>query len=206
MMYGAMAEDYDFFREHLYKVAQIAPCTIVDGGQSLFSRDAVSAVGALSAQGVYAIGGPNWHRDIVKVRNTLGLVGLQGFLAAGYSTVRKDVSLKSYDHYAQNYFSKRFQKYSDTYWLPDGQQETEEYDLSVITETPIGMFMAGQDKACSPAQNEITRAEIGAAVEVYKTYADETHQSMLINMAKKEVADDVIDFLKPEKSGWFRNQ
>ena len=68
------------------------------------------------------------------------------------------------------------------------------------------MFMAGQDKACTPAQNEITRAEIGAAVEVYKTYADETHQSMLINMAKKEVADDVIDFLKPEKSGWFRNQ
>ena len=68
MMYGAMAEDYDFFREHLYKVAQIAPCTIVDGGQSLFSRDAVSAVGALSAQGVYAVGGPNWHRDIVKVR------------------------------------------------------------------------------------------------------------------------------------------
>lgn len=58
----------------------------------------------------------------------------------------------------------RFQRYSKNFWGSSGGEQTDLYDLSLIKDIPVGMFMDKDDKSCSMAQNDITKKQIGAMV------------------------------------------
>ena len=115
-IFTALAERYDYFKTRTYKVALIAPCTITD--PSMYVGFNLLTEKIIDSLDVYAIGGPYWYLDIVRIRDLIGLKGTRDFLLGGWGTALVDISVKSIDHYAQNSESMRFQKYSDSYWLP----------------------------------------------------------------------------------------
>ena len=96
-----MALDYEnFYKDRTYKVVQLAPCTITAKDQ--YAPFNMATVNALNAAGIFEIGGPTWYLTVVKIREALGIKGLQGFLASGWGSALIAVSMKSFYHYAQN--------------------------------------------------------------------------------------------------------
>lgn len=95
---------------------------------------------------------------------------LRWFLSVGWGTILTNISMKSFYHYAQNARENRFQVYDDGYWTlnPFRSSETEIIDLSVIKDIPFGLFLAEVDPSCAIEQAEITRQEMGDAIEFYK--------------------------------------
>jgi len=108
----------------------------------------IATVTAINTLGIYEIAGPNWYKNVVKMRKTIGLQGLKDFIAGGWGTILNQISMKCFYHYAQNAKEGRFQRYSDSYWTPLGKKETELYDLSVIDSTPFGFFFGALDNEC----------------------------------------------------------
>jgi len=129
-IFSALALDYqNFYRDRTYKVVQIAPCTITE--PSLYKAFNTASVTALDTMGIYEIGGPTWYKTVVKVRKVMGINGIRGIMGGGWGTILKQISMKSFYHYAQNAKEGRFQRYSDNYWTPIvGKTKTDLYDLS----------------------------------------------------------------------------
>jgi len=71
------------------------------------------------------------------------------------------------------------------------------FDMSVITDTPIGMWMGKLDTTCTNAQSEITRKEIGKSVTVFKIIEGIGHGDF-INVNTESYANELIEFLKPD--------
>ena len=56
--------------------------------------------------------------------------------------------MKNLDHWRQNWLTQRFQPYVETWAYPDDHTATE-YDLSVIAEMPISLYVAGNSEVCT---------------------------------------------------------
>lgn len=197
-IYAALAIDYDWFKDRVYKVAQIAPCTISSPEQyTVFNA---ATVNGIESFGMYAFGGTDWYETMTKFRNYFGFKLTVGFLGMGWGSAIKDVSLKSIYHYAQNSKENRFQKYSDSYWSvwPFKVAETELYDLSVITETPIGLFIGELDPTCLPKWNEVTKNEIGDSVEFYQFYKGYDHGTFVYKMNNPIIQQDMLNFFEAD--------
>ena len=148
-IFAALASEYDFFKDKVFKVIQQAPCTIT--AESMFGSFNAASREAARLLGIFEVGGPNWYEEVGKLSKTIGLKNTQGILDIGWGSRLTNIPFKAFDHYAQNAKSDRFQLYSDSYWTPViGKKKTDLYDLSVITETPIGMFMGAIDDSCLP--------------------------------------------------------
>ena len=140
-----------------------------------------ATVPLINSLGVFDIGGPDWYITEEKIRDTVGLQHTQDFLMGGWGTRLTNISLRAFDHYAQNAKENRFQVWSDSYWkLRNPVKQTELYDLSVITETPFGLFFGANDDTCLPAQSEITRQEMGDMVTAFKSYPGVGHGDFIL--------------------------
>ena len=151
-IFSALAAEYDFFRDKVFKVILQAPCTVVS--EAMFPKQLFNTVSlnALRAMGIYEVGGPTWPTTEGKIRKLIGAKGMQGLLAGGWGTRLIAIAVKAFDHYAQNAQANRFQVFSDNFYTPVvGKKKTDLFDLSVITETPIAMFMGALDDTCLPA-------------------------------------------------------
>ena len=98
-IFAAMALNYeDYYKDRVYKVAQLAPCTITD--PSMYEGFNMATVNAINLYGIFEIGGPTWYETIVKIRKVIGLKYTQLFLAGGWGTRLKNVSMEAFYHYA----------------------------------------------------------------------------------------------------------
>lgn len=128
-IFAAMALGYeDFYKTRVNKVVQLAPCTVTD--KSMYVGFNMATVNAVNALDIYDIAGPNWWKNVVKIRNVIGIEGLRAILGGGWGSTLTQISVKSFYHYAQCAKQNRFQRYSDNYWTPFGTKETELYDLA----------------------------------------------------------------------------
>ena len=90
--------------------------------------------------------------------------------------------------------NNRFQRYYDWSFNPFQDKNTELYDLSVIKNIPIGMFMGADDTTCPPSQNDITKAEIGDMIQFFKYYEGTGHGDMMQKMNGPDYTTDIIAF------------
>jgi len=112
----------------------------------------------------------------------------------GFSTTLKGLGVKLYEHMAQNSLSSRFQAYDPSYWTSETPTPTEEYDISVIRDIPVGMFMASGDEVCLKAQNDETKALLGDSVQAYQFYDVKSNGDFFV-YAGKDMIDDMTRFL-----------
>lgn len=197
-IFAAMSLEYDsFFKDRVYKVAQLAPCTITEPSQ--YKGFNMATVNLVKTMGIFEIGGPTWYTTVVKIRKIIGLEGLQGFLAIGWGSRLKDISIKAFLHYAENSKQDRFQRYSESYWQPLGKKETELYDLSLIkADTPFGFFFGDKDVTCENKYAEAARTEMGDTVQAYHAYEGLDHTTMIF-FNTDEFVQDILTFLKPSQ-------
>ena len=98
-IFSAMSLHYDsFYKDRTYKVVQMAPCTVTD--PSMYIVFNTATVTGINAMDIFEIGGPTWYETIVKLRKVIGLKGIQGFLAQGWGSILKQISMKCFYHYA----------------------------------------------------------------------------------------------------------
>ena len=57
--------------------------------------------------------------------------------------------------------------------------EAEDYDLSVITDTPFGFFMTENDTMCTPGWAEWAADQIGPMMQWYKSYPAGAHTNFI---------------------------
>ena len=116
---AAVAEDYDsFYREHTYKIALMAPCTVTL--KSMYAPFTAASVKGLNLYNIFEIGGPTWYDTEVKITKVMGIDGLKSVLAQGWGVYLNNIPIKSLYHYAQTADEGRFQRYSDSYWNVGG--------------------------------------------------------------------------------------
>ena len=145
-----MALDYEnFYKDRVYKVAQLAPCTVTE--PSMYAVFNMATVNAINAMDIYDVAGPNWYKNVEKLRGVIGRKGVSGIIASGWGTILNEISVKAFYHYAQNAKQDRFQRYSDSYWTPFGKKETDLFDLTLIDSTPFGFFFGANDTECPVA-------------------------------------------------------
>ena len=194
-IFAAMSLAYDsFYKDRTYKVVQLAPCTITD--PAMYKGFNMASVAAIKALDIFEIAGPNWYKTVVKLRKTLGIEALQQILLGGWGSTLKEISLKSFLHYAQNAKENRFQRYSDNYWIPLGKKKTDLYDLSLIDSTPFGFFFGDKDTECPNTVTQQTKDQMGDMVQAYHIYPGLDHGSM-IAYNTDEYVQHILDFLKP---------
>ena len=100
-IFSTMALDYEgYYKDRVYKVAQLAPCTVTD--PAMYAGFNMATVSAINALNIFEIGGPTWYLNLVKIRKIIGVELLMGFLAGGWGWRLTNVSMKSLYHYAQN--------------------------------------------------------------------------------------------------------
>mmetsp|Transcript_74104 Transcript_74104/g.102923 ORF Transcript_74104/g.102923 Transcript_74104/m.102923 type:complete len:108 (-) Transcript_74104:31-354(-) len=97
-IFSALANEYDFYRDKVYKVIQQAPCTITN--ESMYKGFNLATVKGIKALGIYDIGGPDWYLVQGKLRKFLGQKGIQAILMGGWGTRLINVAVKAFDHYA----------------------------------------------------------------------------------------------------------
>ena len=167
-IFAALTLRYDFFKERTNKVVLMSPCTITAEFMYPTAIFNVGTTKLCAATGIFEIGGPTWASTSVKLAKIIGVEGFAGMLAGGWGANLTSVSLGALYHYAQNAKQDRFQRYAPNYWslnpFDSSKADTELYDLSVIQDIPIGLFIGAADTTCTPEQDEITRDTIGAMV------------------------------------------
>ena len=111
----------------------------------------------------------------------------------GYGTTIKGASSKDIDHFAQIGASQRFQTYSPDFWSAAEGVETEEYDLSMIQDIPVGFFMAEGDQYCTQEQASKFSAEI-PSLSAYKVYNSTSYDEFVV-YNKDDMVNDMLTFL-----------
>jgi pimeloyl-ACP methyl ester carboxylesterase len=112
-------------------------------------------------------------------------------------------SLKSINHFIQNYRSKKFCYYDykeEANMFIYKQKEPLEYDLNSIREFPIAMFAGAQDKLATLEDVRWLKDELGNNVIFYKEYDEMGHITFLMG---KDVNwfDDVIKLINEYSYG-----
>lgn len=190
---SGITSDYEWFKERTYKIVMMEPCTIFVPAVTEYIN--AKKMATYEAMDVFEEGGPTWYKTASKlVQIEGGLEGFRAMLYGGIGSAIKGMPIKLMEHLAQNSKMNRFQRYSKNFWGSSGGEQTDLYDLSLIKDIPVGMFMDKDDKSCSMAQNDITKKQIGAMVQMYKTYAIPEKVNW-VTYNGKELNDDLVNFM-----------
>ena len=58
-IFSALADDYGFYKDKIFKVIQQAPCTVTSDGNWAWANTVT--LNALRAAGIFEVGGPTWY-------------------------------------------------------------------------------------------------------------------------------------------------
>ena len=67
MFYGLAHREDSFFANSLYKVVQLAPCFVISNSDNLTKKSQTEIDKKMHDNGILAVFGPNWDKDIVKM-------------------------------------------------------------------------------------------------------------------------------------------
>ena len=74
-IFAAMAIDYEsFYKDRTHKVVQLAPCTVTE--VSMYKPFNMATVTAINAMDIYDVAGPNWYKNVEKLRGVIGRDGV----------------------------------------------------------------------------------------------------------------------------------
>lgn len=146
MFYGLAHLESEFHVHHLHKVVQLAPCFVANIASPVAPVDYVNHTFELQENGVYAINGPNWDRDLQTICDTMNEA-----VCVYYKTQVKGYqgqAVESEIYWNMNAAVNLFQEHVDDQdWL-DGNIHSAPVNLGNITQIPISMFTGTSDETC----------------------------------------------------------
>ena len=132
-----------------------APCTVTSWLQWAWYN--VIFIPIFNSLDIYVFNGPHWDTDLPKICDKFGKTiceGIQGAIGRLYN-----VSAKSYEHYAQNGQTFRFQEYAEHYF--ELQPLAKKVDLSKINDVKVAMWVGEKDGTCPPHISDGIKNDIG---------------------------------------------
>ena len=172
MIYG-LSHNEDYLSQKIIKAILLAPCKIANGFKLDDGKPNLPFYEnndfKLQDLGVYAIKGPNWVRDLIKICENLGseychMLTMASPGIEAYST-QNELLID------MGFIEQRFQE-----WTPDYKigTHTDLVPIDTISKVPIVMLAGTHDEVCSYSHAEQLRDEI-ATVEKFVTIVGEGH-------------------------------